>query len=304
MCEGIKSYLGFVSQSIELTRTDASTRKSNRKAKCPKGYCASALKEYLAEYYPSGIPPEAQEAITMAQDMSCDEFPFAISAEGGDPMKGVSFCIPSAENSWQGGVMSSSFKKTTGVAVGERFTVTIEGFDCETMMPEVGYSLLIRRDVNETTVETGKYHSRTLTRLRYRLSADMLVVESMWRSYDKSDTMQNLITLPLGDLDSGDYEVDVNLSIGSGDPTFTVLTYDGRQIEADIAPSGKITFTLDDAEDAVGVVGVTTQDVGVELTYQSKKVVESNDAAAGRRERIGVARSGVLAFMVYVYSML
>lgn len=27
MCEGIKSYLGFVSQSIELTRTDASTRK-------------------------------------------------------------------------------------------------------------------------------------------------------------------------------------------------------------------------------------------------------------------------------------
>jgi hypothetical protein len=55
--------------------------------------------------------------------------------------------------------MSSLFKEATGIAVGERFNVTIEGFDCETMMPEVGFSLLVRRDVNETSVETGKYHS-------------------------------------------------------------------------------------------------------------------------------------------------
>ena len=146
MCEGIKAYLGSVSQSVDLTRADPSTRKTNRRTMCPPGYCATALEEYLAKYYPAGIPAEAQEAITMAQDMSCDEFPFAISAEGGNPAAGVRFCIPSAENSWQGGVMGNFFREATGIGVGETFTVTIEGFDCKTMMPELGFSAVRRRD--------------------------------------------------------------------------------------------------------------------------------------------------------------
>ena len=118
----------------------------------------------------------------------------------------------------------------------------------------------------------------------------------MWRSYDKSDPTQNLITLPLGNLDAGSHEVDLNVTVGSGNPTFTVVTYDGRQIEADVAPSGKITFNLEEDEDAVGVVGVTTQDVGVDLTYRSVNVTASNGAVAGRGKGVGL---GILAFVGY-----
>jgi hypothetical protein len=160
MCLGIAKYTQTVSQSIVLTRADQSARKDNRKAMCPKGWCADALKEYLEEYYPKeeypeGIPIEAQQAITMAQTMSCDEFPFAISAEGGDTEHGLRFCIPSAENSWQGGVMSGHFKGT-GIKVGEKFTVKIEGFDCRTMKPVDGFNLLMSRDVNTTNIGKGR----------------------------------------------------------------------------------------------------------------------------------------------------
>jgi hypothetical protein len=159
MCKGIKHYLGYTSQTITLTRTKESTRKTNRKSMCPKKHCAKELKQYFAKYYPEGIPPQAQQAITMARDMSCDEFPFAISAEGGDISRGVRFCIPSAENSWQGGVMSSSFSKASGIKVGEKFNVTLEGFDCRTMSP----SKLSRRDANATEVGSGRCLVRSNT---------------------------------------------------------------------------------------------------------------------------------------------
>jgi len=62
----------------------------------------------------------------------------ASSIEGGNPSKGVSFCIPSTENGWQGGTMSSCFKPTNKrlIKVGEKFVVKIVGWNCDTQMPD------------------------------------------------------------------------------------------------------------------------------------------------------------------------
>lgn len=297
MCLGIRNYLGYYSQSLVLTRTDDKTRKENRRNMCPDRFCAKAWKQYIKKYHENGIPPKVRDAITMAQDMSCDEFPFAISAEGGKPGKGVGegirFCIPAGENSWQGGVMSSSFQKMTDMKAGKKFTVIIEGFDCVKMAPTSQPKSLMSRDVNETHVGAGEYG---LVTAHVEKHSNCAPSDSLWRSYDQSDPTQNLITLPIGDLSAGTHEVDVNVT-GSDDLNLKVLTYDGREFGADMA-DGKVTFTLDDDEDAVSIVGITTRDTGFEVVYQSRQVVERRKGTAGRTAIAGVGSLVIIAHLI------
>ena len=304
MCLGIKQYTGQYSQSITLTRAKSETRKKNRKEMCPKGFCADGLekyfeKVYLKKEYPSGIPTEAQEAITMAQDMTCDEFPFAISVEGGKPETGVgtgtSICIASAENSWQGGVMSNHFRGEK-IKVNQKFTVKIVGFNCETLEPD---GSIVRRDANATSVEAGMLTSDP-AELSNSCDIDTHA-ESLWTAYDSEDTSKNLITLPLGDLDAGDYHASLNITAGELSLSdFTVLTYDGQEIQSEASGDGAISFTLNEAEDAVSIVSITSSVTGFDISYDSQKVMRSTDESAA----LGRATGSFLLLIVLCFHLL
>lgn len=89
----------------------------------------------------------------------------ASSVEGGNISKGVSFCVPSTENGWQGGTMSSYFKPSSKnyIKVGEKFVVKIAGWDCTSQGPD---PLAKRQGVSPRsdlpgaiTISKGKYLS-------------------------------------------------------------------------------------------------------------------------------------------------
>lgn len=155
MCEGIAKYkkaLGGPDQdgnTMTLTYGGKCFKKKNRKAMCPRGYCASAVKDYINSVYGGTAPSWASEAITAAGDMSCDEFPFASSIEGGDTVNGVTICVPSADNNWQGWTMSSYFNgKTPKIDKGHTYAIEVQGWDCnkQTKRDDIGYSWLRGRD--------------------------------------------------------------------------------------------------------------------------------------------------------------
>jgi hypothetical protein len=99
--------------------------------------CKDAIAEYVSSFYPTGIPTWAQEAITAAGDLTCDEFPFASSIEGGKPNAGVTRCVPSDDNNWQGGTMSSYFNRRNRkyIAPGEKYVVKVVGWNCDKQVP-------------------------------------------------------------------------------------------------------------------------------------------------------------------------
>jgi len=143
MCEGIKTLTGIASNIIELTKADNTQYAQNRRTMCPKGWCADGVRQYLSEHYPTGVPSWAEQAITAAGAMQCDEFPFARTVEGGNLSNGTRRCIPASDNNWQGGTLSKYFKKMFGstpnpdfIDVGEKFIVVIAGWDCETNTPD------------------------------------------------------------------------------------------------------------------------------------------------------------------------
>ena len=78
--------------------------------------------------------------------MTAAYFELAITVEGGNPTRGVRFCIPSTENGWQGGTMNSFFKSKNKnfIAVGDKFVVKIVGWNCATQEPD---STIKRRKV-------------------------------------------------------------------------------------------------------------------------------------------------------------
>lgn len=150
MCKGIEGMKCSPDNEIELTAVPKSQRSTNRKAMCPKKWCAKGVNDYIksihpASLYPTGTPELAKEALTVAADMSCDEFPFARSHEGGNLQFGTRICIPANENSWQGGTMSGFFKKWLDkakakanpnyIAPNEKFVVKIVGWNCKENAP-------------------------------------------------------------------------------------------------------------------------------------------------------------------------
>jgi hypothetical protein len=136
ICDGIKVYNGGRGGNVaELTHGGECFQKRNRKVMCEdRGRrCKDALAEYISSFYPSGVPTWAQEAITAATDLTCDEFPFASSLEGGNPARGVTRCVPADDNNWQGGVMSSFFnpRNRKFIRPGEKYWVEVVGWNCD-----------------------------------------------------------------------------------------------------------------------------------------------------------------------------
>ena len=149
MCNGILKYTGQPLQSITLTKTTDAQRKINRDIMCPGGFCAKGLANYTKRFYPDGLTPEAERAILAAKAMSCDEFPFARTVEGGNLEHGSRICLPISENNWQGGVMGNYFKGGT-IKVDEKFVVRIVGWNCATQAPDAD---LLKRTDEEQSME-------------------------------------------------------------------------------------------------------------------------------------------------------
>lgn len=102
-----------------------------------RSWCTNALKKYVDQFYPTDRPDWVEEAITAAGSMTCDEFPFASSVEGGDLVKGVRVCVPRDDNNWQGTTMGKYFKKGNRnyIALGEKYAIEIAGWDCDKQAP-------------------------------------------------------------------------------------------------------------------------------------------------------------------------
>jgi hypothetical protein len=287
MCNGIAKMKCSQDSEIELTAAPKSQQSANRKVMCPKGWCANGVKEYIKNFYPTGIPSWAQDAITAAADMSCDEFPFARSHEGGSLDFGTRICIPASENSWQGGTMSSFFKKYLNkaktitnpnyIAPNEKFVIKIVGWDCATMQPAASSKQrksLARRDVFniDVTVSGGK-------RKEYFHPESVLNVspDEMYSSFDPSNPNMKMATMPLGDLRAGSYIV--SLTIAKGNLSISVVDYSGETYDSTTLPDGSISFTLTEDTDAVALIGMTTDD-DVQVVYHARSTNASTSASA------------------------
>ena len=173
MCDGIKDFNSVGGETLELTHGGKCFQKQNRKAKCQqKGTrCKDAIGQYISDVFPGAtVPAWAQAAIVAAGDLSCDEFPFASSIEGSDPTHGVTKCVPSDDQNWQGGTMSSFFNPNNKkyISPGEKYVVEIVGWDCSKQAPtrRRPVAFLKPRDaftdpagVNKTGGEAGPHRS-------------------------------------------------------------------------------------------------------------------------------------------------
>lgn len=185
---------GSYQNEVTLQKTDQQSYKQNRRTMCPPGYCADGVKEYiefLKENNNGEIPEAAYESLLAASDMSCDEFPFARSAEGGSISAGTRICIPSAENSWQGGVMGSFFKGPDGIQEKEYFNVLIEGIDCA----ELSNVCKPGGTVEDIPPRKKRDATQNLT--------GSVVSSDLWTGFAADDSLK-MATMPVGDLVAGE----------------------------------------------------------------------------------------------------
>ncbi|KAJ7805719.1 hypothetical protein B0H14DRAFT_2320794, partial [Mycena olivaceomarginata] len=251
----IKKYLGTSANEVQLTKSKAN-QASNRAIMCPPGFCADALKEY-AKLYPDLDPADLQ----IASGMSCDEFPFASSLQGGNKANGVSICVESWENSWQGGTMS---RKISRLVDGDDFLVKIEGWDCDKQAP---VPKLTTRNAREPV------YAHILAR-EDDSDSDSLTGDDLFTGLDDSD---NALIMSLGDLSAGKYTYTIELSTGRISSAF-VADYVGNQYYTSTvafnAGGGKfdISFTLDQDTHGVGLVAVQDSGQGnLTLNYTTAK---------------------------------
>ncbi|KAI3317850.1 hypothetical protein HD806DRAFT_359034 [Xylariaceae sp. AK1471] len=259
ICDGINEVNGGKGgNTLQLTHGGKCFQMRNRKSMCEnKGRrCKDAINDYIQSFYPSGVPTWAQEAITAAGDLTCDEFPFASSIEGGDPSrgKGITKCVPSDENNWQGGTMSSYFKmgNRNYVQPGEKYHIEVVGWDCNKQEPA-------KRSPTAPFIARNAFTSADGVK---RTGVEM------FKGYDPSDPNKNLMSMPLGDLAAGSYIV--NLTI-RGAFNLSLADNNGESFDFTQNSDGSILFTLDNDEDAVGLSGMTYDD-DVEVVYQASQV--------------------------------
>lgn len=143
MCDGIKKGNGG-GNSMELTHGGRCFQRWNRRKMCrDKGisWCQQEIKQYIKTKYGTDVPSWAEEALASAADMTCDEFPFASSIEGGDLDGGVRRCVPADDNNWQGRSMSKFFSRRImgddAIKPGEKYKIEIVGWDCNNRAPKV-----------------------------------------------------------------------------------------------------------------------------------------------------------------------
>ncbi|MCJ1245915.1 hypothetical protein MMC30_003119 [Trapelia coarctata] len=254
---GIKKYLGQVSQEIQLTKSKAD-QQANRDIMCPDGFCADGIKEYI-KAFPDVDPAD----LVVASGMSCDEFPFASTTQGGNLNKGTRICLEGWENSWQGGKMS---RKLSALADGDDFKIIIKGWDCDKQAP-VKRSLEAPEPL-EKRAEWSEFD-------------DSLAGDDLY--YNFTDSGQHAMILSLGDLQPGTYTYSLTLTSGTVAEAY-VVDYLGDEYGAaatDLTPGNTthfISFTLDSAAVGVGLVALTT-DRTLQMQYQVNGTVPPPSAS-------------------------
>ncbi|PGH15025.1 hypothetical protein AJ79_02707 [Helicocarpus griseus UAMH5409] len=277
MCDGMKQVNNNCSTNrMELTYAPEK-RGDNYKAKCGPGFCDAENLD--CDTVPQGTP--CNQYYQLVRDpidtlfgkhkmkLTCDEFPFANSKEGGDPTKGTSICVPDWQQNTQGGHLSGVGKLISG----DKYVVIIEGWSCNTRRPEPGKSTncggMTKRDIDNITAQT-------------------ITGDDLWMDFNQPG--ENYLLLHIGSLPAGVYTYDLNLSSGSFS-NVSIIDSMGEEyaaIPGFNAANGQqtITFNLTDEAPSLALMAIT-KDTDISMTYN----------ATGATEKDAVKGSAASAFM-------
>ncbi|OAT05802.1 hypothetical protein BDBG_02131 [Blastomyces gilchristii SLH14081] len=288
MCDGMKDYNGCISEEMQLKyEPDEKARANNRGRKCPDNFCTpqnvdcdpSNPRKPCNQYYQFIDFSASQLSNNHPFQLTCDEFPFANSKEGGNPGRGTSICVPAWQQNTQGGYLSGIGKRTSGPD--RSYVLKLVGWDCARRRPKSGFSTncggRVRREV-ETTF------SRDVTG------------EDLWKDF--AEPGENYLLLYIGDLPAGVYTYDLNLSTGSFSD-ISIVDKLGEQhaaIPGFNAQNGRqtISFNLTYGAPGLALMGVT-RDTNISMAYNATGL--TGDDVAPKSAAVGNAglRFGLFA---------
>ncbi|KAG5300160.1 hypothetical protein I7I50_06224 [Histoplasma capsulatum G186AR] len=262
MCDGIKDYTGCVTEEMELKyEPDKKTRADNRSKKCPDDFCKPENIDCdpanpntpCNQYYQFIDFSASQLSNNHPFQLTCDEFPFANSKEGGNPKRGTSICVPAWQQNIQGGYLSGIGKRASGPD--RSYILKIVGWDCATRRPKSGFSTncggRARREIETTS-------SRDVTG------------QDLWMDFEQPG--ENYLLLYIGDLPPGVYTYDLNLNAGSFSDV-SIIDKLGEQyaaIPGFNAKNGRqtISFNLQYGAPGLALMGVT-RDTNISMAYNA-----------------------------------
>ncbi|KAF3901480.1 hypothetical protein ABW20_dc0100470 [Dactylellina cionopaga] len=307
MCQGIARYNnGRISNRMTLTHGGRCFTNWNRRETCSENsvaFCRNGVNEYIRQFYPNPTTQAEKDAIaaalTAVGEFSCDEFPFASSVEGGDLSRGVRICVPRDDQNWQGNSMSRFFRtdvmKGDVIRPGDKYVIEIKGWDCVTNAPDA--SIIKRSSVG------------LFRRDAFSVEGVNLIGEEMWRGWDPLDPTARMMSMPLGDLDQGRYNVNLNTTNGAMNLTLldyngTPLDFTGGSDQSGTQQAGVISFGLDGTYIGVGLSGATYDD-NLEVSFKAMAVSDggsSTQSTAAPTSTIPSGAEGVrpLSWMLYL----
>ncbi|EPS40004.1 hypothetical protein H072_6284 [Dactylellina haptotyla CBS 200.50] len=275
MCRGISRAIGRVSNMMTLTHGGKCFTDWNRRETCTENnaaFCRNGVNEYIRMFYPNPTTQAERDAIaaalTAVGDFSCDEFPFASSVQGGDLSKGSRICVPRVDQNWQGTTLSTYFRKdvmgSLVIRPGDKYVIQIRGWNCATQTPDPSIKRSVQMEKRDA----------------FAIEGVNFVGAEMWRGWNPQNPSARLMSMPLGDLDKGDYDVNVNTTKGAMNMTLTDYNGTPFDLSANTGTDGSasVSFSLDDTYIGVGISGVT-YDQNLEVAYHAKQVSTETSAA-------------------------
>ncbi|OAX83415.1 hypothetical protein ACJ72_02214 [Emergomyces africanus] len=279
MCDGMKDYNGCISEEMQLNyEPDKKARGDNRGKKCPPNFCKSenvdcdpANPSMACNQYHQFIDFSASQLSKNHRfQLTCDEFPFANSKQGGDTGRGTSICVPAWQQNIQGGHLSGIGKRASGPD--RAYVLELVGWDCASRRPKSGVSKNCRGNAKREIETTN--------------SRDV-AGEDLWTDFEEPG--ENYLLLYIGDLPAGEYTYDLNLSSGSFSEV-SIIDKLGEQyaaIPGFNAQNGRqtISFSLTDGASGLALMGIT-RDTNISMAYNATGLtgadaVPKNNSAAG-----------------------
>ncbi|KAJ7055535.1 hypothetical protein C8F01DRAFT_453355 [Mycena amicta] len=204
---------------------------------------------------------------TATTGLSCDEYPFASSDEGGGTRStGVVLCVPEQQNNWQGQLMRgwvNSLKKT-GFAKGSKFDVEVTGIDC---------SQFKRKRATITTTGHGGM---------------------LWPPLSFDSANQSFVMVSLGDIPAGSYSLNVNLTSGAVAAAYLVDNEGEELVNVTTLPRAgspmQLSFDLDYAGVGVGLA-LFTNNTATNVSY-TVAATPSESATSASASSTSTAKSG------------
>lgn len=222
---------------------DEKERAQTRKAAgCVPGFCAKQIA--------AGLVPETFN--------SCDEYPPASSLEGGQPIDEIhrtANCIPDRQNSHQGGKLSSLGKN---LKRGDKFVISV---DCDKVLGARSKRALAHESEHVQVMEDAEARSDVGVILNARdddkvsKSGNETVDHGVFD--DESGEKQSFLLAPFGDLDPGNYTVQINIVNGSTLGGYILdnggLNYTSNDTGISSGSSQNYSFFLEDWTSGLGL---------------------------------------------------